>query len=71
MTQHVYVRDIKLHKKNEYEVIGDRVIGIKGAKFTTNFKLDLTLIKSRRTKENLSGLKITTLKETLSRENGS
>ena len=67
MTQHVYVKEIHVSnpKKNEYEIIGDRVIGIKGAKFTSNFKLELQLQKERRTRQNLSGLKITRLKETL------
>lgn len=73
MTQHLYIKKIEpanskpFKKRKEYSVIGDRVIGIKGAKFTTNFKVLLTVQKQKRNHDSKSGLRIVALKETLSK----
>ena len=54
--------------KGTFTVIGDRVLGIKTAKFTSPFKVVLTVEKVTRSTERPHGLYITKIEEGLSGE---
>lgn len=54
--------------KGTFTVIGDRVLGIKSSKFTTPFKVILTVEKTKRSQERPHGLHITRLEEVLNQK---
>lgn len=71
LSQHIYIKEIipndpsPFDGEKGYVVLSDRIIGIKDSRFTTDFKLLLTIKKQRRTSADLHGLKITKIAEIL------
>ena len=71
ITQTVYIKNIELQDqkpfkdKKTFKIFADRIISIKGAKFTTSFQLELIIEKKKRSLAHLSGLEISKLNETV------